>query len=84
MPSIFETATKFLRRLASVCSVSVLHWLESLILVDEAPCGSGKCRDLCARLELELPHLQQSSVPVVTLLPGGLQFSVVDILQKNK
>lgn len=47
MPSIvFETGAKFLKRLAPYVQF-VLHWLESLSLVDEAPCGSGKCSDLC-------------------------------------
>lgn len=56
MPSVvFETAAKFLKRLAPVCVVSVLRWLESLSLVDKAPCGSGKCSVLSAILELKLP-----------------------------
>lgn len=46
MPSIvFETAAEFLKILAPVCIF--LHWLESLSLVDKAPCGSGECSDLC-------------------------------------
>lgn len=85
MPNVvFETAAKFLKRLAQVCIVSVLHWLESLSLVDKAPCWSGKCSDLRAMLELKLPYLEYSLMVVVTVVPSVLQSSVVRILHKNK